>query len=235
MFFWAQTRTDDVERKRHTEHPFTKTVNPLCTSENRITKASERGTSPSTPPPMPAPRCGATLVASIWLWLWRGVAKTTPFHGTTFSQLRVQRRPHGPWRGPCGSGHVRSFARLARARATPSLLAAPGLANHHNGGYTKVVSTASRAPPNNGKPSATISRRPSRGLGTAQSMSLTIWLVVTRAPLAQHPCPGTRFPGGGQRNPVDGHNGTDMNREGDANDVKKAPERVKNRAASRNL
>ena len=89
-----------------------------------FTTSSERGTSLSTPPPMRKPNrdaakalgaahakmeaptqspsllhaASATLVASIWLWLWRGVAETTSFHGTTFSQRRRPRRPGGLWR-----------------------------------------------------------------------------------------------------------------------------------------
>ena len=148
--------------------------------ESSCCRACQSGSPTQSPGLLHA--ASATLVPLIWFWLWRGVAETTSFHGTTFLQLRRPRRPRGLWRVVQVTQDT--CVPFARARATPSLLAASGLAEPSQWrGHTKVVSTASCAPPNSGKPSATTSnRRPSRGLGTARSMSLTIWLVVTRGP-----------------------------------------------------
>ena len=89
---------------------------------------------------------------------------------------------------PTSSGYVRSFLLLATASAAPSVSAVPGRADPSQCNVKiNVVSIASRAPPNNGSPSATISnRRASPGLGAARSISQTMTFVVTRAPPSRH-------------------------------------------------
>ena len=93
-------------------------------------------------------------------------------------------------RGPSSSGYVSSFLRLRGDNATPSTSASRGLADpSQRKAETKVVSRASCAPPNNGSPSATTSRRPSYTSGALKSRSFTMTLEDTLAP-------PSRLPGG---------------------------------------
>ena len=84
-------------------------------------------------------------------------------------------------------GLVRAFLFRAASRATPSTSATPLLAVPSPlSALTNVVSNASCAPPNRGRPSATTSRRlPSRPCRCPRSRSRTMMLVVTRPPASR--------------------------------------------------
>ena len=78
--------------------------------------------------------------------------------------------------GPTSSGYRPSFRRRAASRATPGVCPARGLAVPSlRSAFTFVVSTASWAPPDNGRPSATPSRRlPSASFINPKSNSRTL-------------------------------------------------------------
>ena len=88
---------------------------------------------------------------------------------------------------PTSSGYVRAFLFRAASKATPSTSAAPLLAvPSHLSALTNVVSIASCAPPNWGRPSATTSRRlPPGPCRCSRSRSRTMMLVVTRPPASR--------------------------------------------------
>ena len=87
-------------------------------------------------------------------------------------------------RGLASSGKVLSFPRLAATKTAPSTWAARGCADPSQcKADTKVVSTASWAPPNKGSPSAKISiRLLSSGSGSAKSKSRNMAFVTTLPP-----------------------------------------------------
>ena len=110
--------------------------------------------------------------------------RNATFRQTTGPQSRQRAPPnvHEPGDPPVLG--VLSFWRLAVANATPSVWAAPRRAVPSARTGETRVSRASCTPPNRGSPSTTTSSlRPSRACcGTAKSRSLTMTLVVTRAP-----------------------------------------------------
>ena len=131
-----------------------------------------------------------------------------------------QRPPTSPARplllGPTNSRHVRSFHRRAASRAIQSTLATRA------GRVVKVVSTASCAPPNNGRPSAIISLRRPSCTSVAKNIQITHMHVGRKAPpsikfarqcsqLQTPVCPEPllccTLRNGGQMNRVDGHTG----------------------------
>ena len=87
-------------------------------------------------------------------------------------------------RGLASSGYVRSFLRLAATKTAPSTWAARGCAEPSQcNADTRVVSSASWAPPKRGKPSARISsRRLSSELGSARSKFRRNAFVTTLPP-----------------------------------------------------
>ena len=87
---------------------------------------------------------------------------------------------------PASSGYMRSLRRRARAAATPSVSAAPGMGSPFlRNGETRVTSMASWTPFQRGRLFATTSRRrPSLG-GEGRFRSRTKTFVATRAPASR--------------------------------------------------
>ena len=172
-----------------------------------------------------------------------GIAETSSFHGTSFSQLRLPRRPDGPWRVvqatqemcvPPHASHMPERLRLCWRR-----LAWP---NPRNARDTKVESTANCAPPNSGKPSA----QSPVGVGRVgwnckvhvPDELVSGKLLLPRSQQRSPACP-THLPWNcpvvAKKNPWTAkRHRRDREGDGDANDAKGAPERVQNRPSSRN-
>ena len=145
-------KTDPTEAsafflEEHTEQ----SVNALCTSENRITKSHQDNLHTCVAKIVPhivitrhhrRPhlRCANpslhvcstlrrnTRGIDLALALARSRKKKLRFMGPPSPTAPAKMTKRALARGPSNAGYVRSFARLAHTRATPSLLAAPGLA-----------------------------------------------------------------------------------------------------------
>ena len=154
-----------------TTHPLPD--NPRTTTMSQLQRGSSESPNCSArqeSAPTASAKLARPLSQNSWFrpgFLWRS-GKGNSWSPQTICLPPPQPRPPTTLRsGPTSSGHVLSLRRRASAKTAPSMLAAwvrgePSQCN----GDTSIVSTASCAPPQSGKPSAKISnRRWSRGSG----------------------------------------------------------------------
>ena len=203
--FSLKDKTANVVHVRKTHHKGIRTTYKPAWRKS-FTTSSQRSTSPSTPPPMRKPnRDVAKALAAAHAKMEAQLQSPGLLHAASRhwchrsgfgsgeesqKQLRFTGPPSPNFAGQDDHADSGAWSKQLRIRVfllhvlhLPErlhlcwrLLVWP---NRHNGGDTPKWCPPRVVRRQKGKPSATISnRRPSRGLGTARSMSLTFSLVV---------------------------------------------------------